>query len=258
MPPQRLQTSRPRAAGENAKLRPVADGAGMAITKSTQTIVVAVAVSVLAASLLAIFTITIVLPQGRVPESAPAAEAPPRLTEPTLPGTKQMMDAVNRAGWQRDYGGAIAVLAPGAERGYSDAMYWLGRVYEMQRDYQKSTDLFRRASDKGNPYATRALADAYFHGDGVEHDLAEAVRLWRIAATAGVAGAQVSMGVAYEQGWGGSRDLVAAYAWYAVAAGNTNPTIAERAAYLRDQVRRELTQAERVAARRRLAEWYVQ
>ena len=230
----------------------------MAITKSTQTIIVAAAVAVLAASLLAILTITIVLPRGRVPESAPVAEAPPRLTEPTLPGTKQMVDAVTRAGWQRDYGGAIAVLAPGAERGESDAMYWLGRVYEMQRDYQKSTDLFRRASEKGNPYATRALAGAYAHGDGDEHDLDEAVRLWRIAATAGIAGAQVSMGVAYEQGWGGNRDLVAAYVWYAVAARNTDPDIAERAAYLRDQVKRELTPADLVIARRRLAEWHVQ
>ncbi len=228
----------------------------MAIKRGTETIVATGAVSVLVASLLAI-AVFFLLPHA--PPTAPdVAEAPPRLTEPTMPGTKQMYDAYVSVMWRRDHGQAEALLKPGADAGQSDAQYWLGEVYMAQREYDKGVEMLRRSAEKSNPYALEALGDAYSHGDGVGHDLATAIRYWRAAAQAGVAESQASMGIAYEQGWAANRSLVMAYVWYSVAAHNTNPSTAENAASLRDRLRKQMTDQEYVEAQHRLADWHVQ
>ena len=61
------------------------------------------------------------------------------------------------------------------------------------------------------------MGDAYFKGDGVPQDDAQAVAWYRQAASRGVAIAMYKLGVAFEQGIGGPVDAERAAVLYALA-----------------------------------------
>jgi len=77
--------------------------------------------------------------------------------------------------------------------------------------------LEKRAAAGSGPHA--ALLGALFRaGAGVEEDLAEAVRWFKVAADKGVAAAMTNLGAMAERGAGVRKDAAAARAWYEAAA----------------------------------------
>ena len=70
----------------------------------------------------------------------------------------------------------------------------------------------------GNADAQTNLGFAYYNGEGVEQDYAEAVEWWRLAAEQGDAVAQYNLGYAYRNGEGVEQDFVEAVKWWQMAA----------------------------------------
>jgi TPR repeat protein len=108
----------------------------------------------------------------------------------------------------------------------------LTRLAEMHRDGrgvwkndQKAIELFKRAAELGDYDAQRELAFAYLEGRNVVKDYAEAYK-WLLQAAeedepwkwSDVHKTRNALGVLHENGWGAEKDLVAAYAWYNIAA----------------------------------------
>ncbi len=77
-------------------------------------------------------------------------------------------------------------------------------------------------ADKGDLEAQSMAAEAYFHGRGTATNLAESVRLYRLAAAAGHSGAQVSLGNCLLYGLGCEKNVCAATNWLTRAADAGN------------------------------------
>ncbi len=58
----------------------------------------------------------------------------------------------------------------------------------------------------------------FHYGQGVAQDYAEALRLYRLAADQGHAGAQLTLGYMIERGRGVAQDTLEAIRWYRLAA----------------------------------------
>ncbi len=91
-------------------------------------------------------------------------------------------------------------------------------------EYEKATELFRRAAMSGNPRALNNLAMAYFRGLGVERNIREAVDCFERAVHAGDGGAAYNLGYIYQYGVGVVPDRARAIGWYRRASelGNAN------------------------------------
>ena len=85
-------------------------------------------------------------------------------------------------------------------------------------DEKKTVSLWREASSMGHAGAQTSLGCAYQKGVGVERDEREAFLLFESAAKQNHAEAQNQMGVAFEKGLGVGKDPVAAFHWYERAA----------------------------------------
>lgn len=79
-------------------------------------------------------------------------------------------------------------------------------------------------AERGNAEAQTSVAEAYFHGRGVETNRAEAVRWYMRAANAGYAPAQASLGLCAFRGWGCQKDVDKAVMWYGRAASQGDPS----------------------------------
>ena len=69
-----------------------------------------------------------------------------------------------------------------------------------------------------------SLAGLYFEGKGVPRDVAEAIRLYRLAAEQGDASAQFNLASIYEGGQGVNPDYTEAIYWFRRAAALGNPS----------------------------------
>ena len=88
----------------------------------------------------------------------------------------------------------------------------------------------------------------YVHGEGLPRDDKEATKWFRKAAEQGHAQAQLKLGIAYMEGVGVPKDLVAAYAWWNLAAYNDW----EKAAKYRDVIAMLMT-PEQIAEAQKLS-----
>ena len=108
-----------------------------------------------------------------------------------------------------------------ARRGDVDAVALLGWFYDtgrhVQRDYARAADLYRR-SMRDNPSVQWRLGVMHDLGQGVPENPAEAVRLFRQAASEGDANANASLGVMYANGRGIAPDYVQSMRYYRRAA----------------------------------------
>ena len=93
---------------------------------------------------------------------------------------------------------------------------------------QYSSELLRRAQD-GDVDAQYSVGDAYYYGEGVEQDYAEAVKWYRLAAEQGNANAQYSLGYAYYNSEGVEQDFAETVKWWQMAAEQGHK-VAERLA----------------------------
>lgn len=110
-------------------------------------------------------------------------------------------------------------------------------------------DQLRKAAIQGDAVAQCKLGAAYYDGDGVAKDAAEAVKWYRKSAEQGNALAQFALGVALSLGHKLTKNPVEGYAWLSLAA-TTNPDAGD----LRKEFERELSSEQISAGQRRCAE----
>ncbi len=109
-----------------------------------------------------------------------------------------------------------------AETGDAEAQSSLGQAYYLgegvPKDYAEAVKWWRKAAEQGNAVAQNNLGSAYFSGKGVPRDAVEAVKWYRKSAEQGNAVAQFNLGGAYGDGEGVPKDEVEAVKWYRKAA----------------------------------------
>jgi len=120
------------------------------------------------------------------------------------------------------YGAAFAEFRELAQSGDSQAILWLGYLYQegqgTAQDYAAAMENFRMAADLGEPLGFFYIGRMYSEGLGVQRDAVEGVRWYRRAAERGSAYGEFAVGQAHESGDGAPRDLRAARRWYQAAA----------------------------------------
>jgi len=92
-----------------------------------------------------------------------------------------------------------------------------GLAAYQENDFKKALEEFTPLAKNGHAMAQFYLGLLYGFGEGVEKDLATAVRWWRLAAEQGNTAAQSNLGFMYKYGNGVSPDPVQAYMWSKVA-----------------------------------------
>lgn len=113
-----------------------------------------------------------------------------------------------------------------AQAGDASAMFEVGRMYELGRgtepSTQKAIQWYERAMQKGQNNARARLGVMYFEGSGVKRNLYKAATMLEVAAKGGSAIAQYYLGKMYEQGEGMEQDISLAIRWYKKASDNGN------------------------------------
>ena len=128
-----------------------------------------------------------------------------------------------------------------AEGGDAAAMYKLASMYfhgkGVERDLAESFKWNRLSAFKGNALAQNNLGYMFDEGKGTKKDPAEALKWYRTAANFGCPGAQVNLGYLFEHGKGmpnDAKDFKQASDWYQKAADQGN-LVAKRNLYLFNQ-----------------------
>ena len=87
----------------------------------------------------------------------------------------------------------------------------------VEQDIEEAVRLFKLAVENGDAHAQSILGYMYSIGEGVEKDLMEAIRLYGLAAEQGDAGAQNNLGLMCEHGQGIMKDIEEAVRLYKLA-----------------------------------------
>ena len=120
-----------------------------------------------------------------------------------------------------DYRTAFVKFMEAANRGYIEAQYMVGRMYDDGRgvlqDYNQAVPWYRKAADQGNALAQSFLGSMYYEGRGVPQDYNQAVFWYRKAAEQGSALAQIFLGESYSAGEGVPQDYNQAALWFGKA-----------------------------------------
>jgi TPR repeat protein len=93
----------------------------------------------------------------------------------------------------------------------------------VEQDLEEAVRLYRLAADRGHADAQKNLGNGYYNGEGVEQDYTEAVRFYRLAADQGHAVAQYNLGECYCDGEGVEQDYTEATRLYRLAAEQGDP-----------------------------------
>ncbi|KAJ3101946.1 hypothetical protein HDU97_000922 [Phlyctochytrium planicorne] len=110
-----------------------------------------------------------------------------------------------------------------ADAGNADSQNWLGMIYRegdigIEKDLFESVKWFKLAADQGHAEGLFNLGKRYELGEGVTMDQAESLRLYIKAAEKGNATAQCSVAYAYQVGQGVPEDRKEAIKWYTASA----------------------------------------
>lgn len=116
-----------------------------------------------------------------------------------------------------------ATLKNQAENGDAAAQAALGMNYErglsgFPEDFAKAAAWYCKAAEQGHAMAQLSIGIAYNQGQGVPQDYAQAAFWWRKAAEQGIGQAQSNLGVLYFNGQGVPQDNAQAAFWYRKAA----------------------------------------
>ncbi|MBU0592365.1 MAG: sel1 repeat family protein [Gammaproteobacteria bacterium] len=121
----------------------------------------------------------------------------------------------------------IIALREDALAGDADAQNDLGDLYRegngVRHDLSEALRWYRMAADQGDPYGQNNLGSMYFNGLGVPYNPEEAVKWYRLAAAQNVPVAQFNLGVCYRDGEGAPRDLSEAAQYFKPAAEAGHP-----------------------------------
>lgn len=121
-------------------------------------------------------------------------------------------------GVAQDYNEARQWYQKAADKGNALAMKNIGNLYVdghgVPQDYQQARQWWQKSADAGSADAVNNLATSYSNGQGVPRDYQKARDLFRKAADAGSAMAMANLGTLYERGQGGPQDYPQALYWY--------------------------------------------
>lgn len=139
-----------------------------------------------------------------------------------------------------------------AQNNFGDA-YYLGEG--VPQDYAQAVAWFRRAADQGYARAQHNLGVMYANGHVVPQDYAQAVAWYRKAAEQGHADAQFNLGAAYGIGEGVPEDYVESHKWLNLAASRASAEKQKQFAETRDGVAQLMTPAQLAEAEKLANEW---
>ena len=117
---------------------------------------------------------------------------------------------------------SVLIVAAGLAGTVAAGPFEDGLVAAEHHDYATAIRLWGPFAEQGNPDAQYNLGVAYEYGYGVTRDHTAAAIWFRRAANQGLAAAQLSLGVLYENGLGVSQDFGNAVSWYRIAAEQGN------------------------------------
>ena len=115
--------------------------------------------------------------------------------------------------------------------------------------------LYRLAAEQGVAGAQSRLGVMYAEGRGVVQNDRESVRWFRLAAEQGDAEAQAGVGLAYGTGRGVLQDFVASHMWLTLAAAQLTGVTRNGALKLRDTIAAAMTHDQITEAQRLATEW---
>jgi len=129
----------------------------------------------------------------------------------------------------KDISKAIAWHLKAAEQGYPFSMRALGYIYKVgdgvkidltksNEWYRKSFEIFQRDINQGDVDIQRALASAYFYGNGVVKNDQKAIELNEKIAMQGGAEDQANLADKFLGGYGVPKNFAKAFEWYKKAA----------------------------------------
>jgi len=105
----------------------------------------------------------------------------------------------------------------------ADAFQTAGRHAEATELFRHTTELHRKAAERGDATAQDRLGNQYLWGNGVDKDPVEALKWYRLAAKQGNSFGQFHAGMMYALGRGTNRDDAEAVRWYRMAADQNQP-----------------------------------
>jgi uncharacterized protein len=125
-----------------------------------------------------------------------------------------------------DYATAFSVFHILANQGVTRAQFYLAAMYiesqGVQQDLAEALKWARKAANQGDAEAQFYLGLMLDTGQGVPQSDIEALKWYRLAADRGYAGAQSNIASKYANGGGMPRDDVRAYMWLSLAAAQGN------------------------------------
>ena len=121
-----------------------------------------------------------------------------------------------------DFQAALKEWGPLGEAGHPQALVGLGLMHEagrgVEQDLTEAVRLYRLAAEQDSAEGQTSLGVMYEYGIGVDQSVTEAVRWYRLAGEQGHARGQKNLGTMYEFGKGVQRSLTEATRWYRLAA----------------------------------------
>lgn len=118
----------------------------------------------------------------------------------------------------------------------------------------------KHSDDPGTPATQYAIAEAYSEGKGLIQNSSLAMKWWLKAAEQGSGAAQHQLGIAFANGIGVPRDLLAAHAWFSIA-WESDSSVPPKTFFspssdeCRNDIEHLLTPEQLAQARRRADEW---
>ncbi|WP_208248887.1 peptidoglycan-binding protein [Rhizobium sp. T1470] len=127
-----------------------------------------------------------------------------------------------RAGITVDPKEAISWYQLAADKGFAQAEYRLGNIYEkgtgIDRDIAKAKQYYEQAANQGNASAMHNLAVLYASGALGQQDYKAAADWFVKAANLGITDSQFNLAILCARGNGVAQDLTESYRWFAIAA----------------------------------------
>lgn len=159
--------------------------------------------------------------------------------------------ASGSGGLQRDVRKATALCKKSALTGFAPAQATLGILFAQAKKYEQAASWWEKAAAQNDPEALFNLANACKNGRGTAKDLHKARALMQRAATAGLAAAQVQIGLTYATGDNVPADTVEACKWFFIAAAQGDAAGMANIGHAKTL----LNQAQLREAERRAQEW---
>ena len=139
---------------------------------------------------------------------------------------------------EEDYAQSLKLARMSSKSGSRYGQYAFGELYHngagrLAKNDARAVVFFRLAAAQGLDVAQFMLGYMYYHGYGVDQDLAEALRQFQFAAAQGYPQALYYIADCHEHGWGVYKDVAEAIRWYRCAHAAGHPYAANELLRLR-------------------------